>query len=42
MHGTSISDTITAAIMPNAWSALKVGAPHCNGNGMLILMGVRI
>jgi len=36
-HGTSIKETITAAIIPNAWSALNVGAPHCKGYGMLIL-----
>jgi hypothetical protein len=28
--------------MPNAWSALNVGGPHCNGYGMLILMRVKI
>ena len=36
-HDTSIKETITAAIIPNAWSALNVGAPHCKGYGMLIL-----
>jgi len=38
---TSIKETSTAAIIPKAWSALNVGAPHCNGYGMLILTEVQ-
>jgi hypothetical protein len=34
---TSISETKTADTMPNDWPALKVGAPHCSGYGILIL-----
>ena len=40
-HDTSIKETSTAAIIPKAWSALNVGAPHCNGYGMLILTKVQ-
>ena len=34
---TSTKETNTAAIIPNAWPASKVGAPHCSGYGILIL-----
>jgi hypothetical protein len=38
---TSISETKTADTIPNDWPALKVGAPHCSGYGILILWSVQ-
>lgn len=37
---TSINETRTAAIIPKAWPASKVGAPHWRGYGIFILFAV--